>query len=50
MIDKVPYAPSQGHGAWTLVSHSHRDLEKLRPILNELERRGRYPLLFLLKP
>ncbi len=30
------------------VSHSHRDLEQVRPIRNELERRGHCPLLFFL--
>lgn len=33
----------------TLVSHPHRDLEKVRRIRNELERRGHNPLLFFLK-
>ena len=41
--------PAQRQGAWIFVSHSHRDLEKVRPIRNELERRGHHPLLFLLK-
>lgn len=36
-------------GAWIFVSHSLRDLEKVRRIRNELERRGRNPLLFFLK-
>jgi hypothetical protein len=36
-------------GAWIFVSHSHRDLEKVREIRNELERRGHNPLLFFLK-
>lgn len=36
-------------GAWIFVSHSHRDLEKVRPIRNEPERRGHNPLLFFLK-
>lgn len=31
------------------VSHSHRDLEKVRRIRNELERRGHNPLVFFLK-
>jgi len=35
-------------GAWIFVSHSHRDLEKVRRIRNELERRGHNPFLFLL--
>src|SRR5277367_3441113 len=38
-----------GEGAWIFVSHSHRDLEKVREIRNELERRGHNPLLFFLK-
>lgn len=33
----------------SVVSHSHRDLEKVRGIRNELERRGHNPLLFFLK-
>ncbi len=36
-------------GAWIFVSHSHRDLEKVRQIRNELEKRGHNPLLFFLK-
>lgn len=31
------------------VSPSHRDLEQVLPIRNELERRGHNPLLFFLK-
>lgn len=31
------------------VSHSHRGSEKLRPIRNELERRGHCPPRFFLK-
>ena len=42
-----PLARKAAHG--TFVSHSHRDLEKVRPIRNELERRGHHPLLFFLK-
>lgn len=38
-----------GTGAWIFISHSHRDLEKVREIRNELERRGHNPLLFFLK-
>ena len=38
-----------GHCAWNFVSHSHRDLEKVREIRNELERRGHNLLLFFLK-
>ncbi|MBL8826101.1 MAG: toll/interleukin-1 receptor domain-containing protein [Planctomycetaceae bacterium] len=36
-------------GAWIFVSHSHRDLEKVRAIRNELEKRGHNPILFYLK-
>ena len=36
-------------GAWVFVSHSHRDLEKVREIRNYLEGRGHNPLLFFLK-
>jgi hypothetical protein len=36
-------------GAWIFVSHSHRDLEQVRQIRNELEKRGHNPLLFYLK-
>lgn len=36
-------------GAWVFVSHSHRDLEQVREIRNELEKRGHNPLLFFLK-
>ena len=32
-----------------LVSHSHHDLEIIRPIHNDLEWRGHNPLLFFLK-
>jgi hypothetical protein len=39
----------EGEGAWIFVSHSHRDLEKVREIRNELECRGHNPLLFFLK-
>lgn len=55
----------QGGGTWSVcncltndcdfnswpssVSHSHRDLGKVRRIRNELERRGHNPLLFFLK-
>ena len=44
MIGKEPQS-----GAWIFVSHSHRDLEKVRQIRNELEKRGHNPLLFFLK-
>ncbi len=36
-------------GAWMFVSPSPRDLEKVRPIRNELERRRHHPLLFFRK-
>jgi len=36
-------------GAWIFLSHSHKDLEKVRFIRNELERRGHNPLIFFLK-
>ena len=36
-------------GAWVFVSHSHRDLEKVREVRNYLERGGHNPLLFFLK-
>jgi hypothetical protein len=42
-------SPDQEAGAWVFVSHSHRDLENVRPIRNELERRGHHPLLCFLK-
>src|ERR1700722_16457663 len=35
--------------AWIFVSHSVRDLEQVRNIRNELEKRGAEPLLFFLK-
>jgi hypothetical protein len=36
-------------GAWIFVSHSNRDIEKVREIRNELEQRGHNPVLFYLK-
>ena len=36
-------------GKWIFVSHSHKDLEKVRRIRNALEARGHNPLLFFLK-
>lgn len=36
-------------GAWIFLSHSHRDLEKVRRIRNALEARGHNPLIFFLK-
>jgi len=42
-------AKEKGEGAWIFVSHSHKDLEKVRFIRNEFEKRGHNPLLFFLK-
>lgn len=36
-------------GAWIFLSHSHKDLEKVREIRNVLERHGHNPLMFFLK-
>jgi len=36
-------------GAWIFVFLSHRDLDKVRHIPNELERRRHHPRLFFLK-
>lgn len=36
-------------GAWIFLSHSHRDLAKVREIRNQLELRGHNPLIFFLK-
>lgn len=36
-------------GAWIFVSHSNKDIEKIREIRNELEGRGHNPVLFFLK-
>jgi hypothetical protein len=44
-----PHSTFVKTGAWIFVSHSHRDLEKVRRIRNELERRGHNPLVFFLK-
>ena len=41
--------PIPNSGAWIFVSHSHRDLEKVREIRNYLEMKGANPLLFFLK-
>jgi hypothetical protein len=40
---------AQQSSAWIFISHSHRDLEKVREIRNYLEQRGHNPLLFFLK-
>jgi hypothetical protein len=42
-------AKEKGEGAWIFVSHSHKDIEKVRFIRNEFEKRGGNPLLFFLK-
>jgi hypothetical protein len=39
----------QHSNAWIFISHSHRDLEKVRQIRNYLEKQGANPLLFFLK-
>ena len=36
-------------GGWVFLSHSHRDIRRVRLIRNELERRGFEPLLFFMK-
>lgn len=36
-------------GAWIFLSHSHKDLPKVRLIRNELEKLGHNPLMFFLK-
>jgi len=41
--------PKQISGAWIFLSHSHKDLEKVRFIRNELEHWGHNPLIFFLK-
>lgn len=43
------YSTTNRQGAWIFVSHSHKDLEKVRELRNELERQGANPLLFYLK-
>jgi TIR domain len=35
--------------SWVFVSHSNKDIEKVRVVRDELERSGHYPLLFFLK-
>lgn len=39
----------EAEGAWIFLSHSHRDLAKVRQIRDELERKGHNPLIFFLK-
>jgi hypothetical protein len=36
-------------GAWIFLSHSHKDLDKVRRIRDELEAQGHNPLMFFLK-
>ncbi len=36
-------------GAWIFLSHSHKDIEKVRFIRNEFEKLGHNPLMFFLK-
>jgi hypothetical protein len=40
---------SDNHGAWIFVSHSNKDVTKVRKIRDFLEREGHRPLLFYLK-
>lgn len=40
---------STAEGAWVFLSHSHRDLDKVRQIRDDLERKGHNPLIFFLK-
>ncbi len=37
------------NGGWVFISHSHRDIEKVRRIRNHLEKMGFEPLMFYLK-
>ena len=39
----------EDQGAWIFVSHSHRDLSKVRQVRDLLEARGHNALLFFLK-
>ena len=39
----------KAEGAWVFLSHSHKDLAKVREIRDELERKGHNPLIFFLK-
>ena len=41
--------PTTSSGAWIFVSHSHKDLDKVRRVRNALEDQGHNPLLFFLK-
>ncbi|MDD2600807.1 MAG: toll/interleukin-1 receptor domain-containing protein [Kiritimatiellae bacterium] len=45
----MTYMNQQTQGAWVFLSHSHRDIDQVREIRNELERRGHNPLMFYLK-
>jgi hypothetical protein len=44
-----PKQPDYPPGAWVFVSHSHKDLTKVRQIRDALEAEGFKPLLFYLK-
>ena len=48
-MDDTARIKGRDENAWVLASRSSTDLEKVRPIRNELERRGHHPLLFFLK-
>lgn len=41
--------PHRSEGAWIFLSHSHKDIEKVRLIRNKLEQNGHNPILFFLK-
>jgi hypothetical protein len=40
---------ADNEGAWIFLSHSHKDIQNVRKIRNELEEYGHNPLLFYLK-
>ena len=46
---KIIGSKRKTEGAWIFLSHSHRDLVKVREIRDELERMGHNPLIFFLK-
>jgi hypothetical protein len=41
--------PRQYQSPWIFVSHSDKDIGKVREIRNELEKRGHKPIIFYLK-
>ena len=43
------YIDNQGEGGYVFISHSHKDIKKVRVIRNVLENRGFEPLCFYLK-